>query len=199
MPPRFIVLEALDGVGKTTLAHALAAHLGGVGMNTPGDALRPVTPGILAGLGDHQTARALFYASSVLAQGREARRLVDAGTTVVMDRYWLSTISFERARGVIASLCDVESLVEPPDLTLVLSLDESERQWRLHERGFSAANRENLDPTFRDRVWRGLHLPSPGVRLQPTHTIDLTGLGRARCIEAVLGVVQAGPRRGAKF
>lgn len=61
--------------------------LGGVTMNTPGDALRAVSGQILDGLGPNQEARCLFYAGSVIARGREARELVEAGHVVVMDRY----------------------------------------------------------------------------------------------------------------
>ena len=60
MKPLFIALEALDGVGKTTLAHSLASRLGGVAMNTPGDDLRKVSRAVLGGLGPHQGARCLF-------------------------------------------------------------------------------------------------------------------------------------------
>lgn len=85
MRPVFIALEALDGVGKTTLARSLAARIGGVAMNTPGDGLRDVSGAVLEGLGPHQEARCLFYAASVIARGAEARRMVDGGASVVMD------------------------------------------------------------------------------------------------------------------
>jgi hypothetical protein len=68
MRPRFAVLEALDGVGKTTLALGLARHLGGVSMNTLGEALRAVSPAVLGGLGDEQQALLL-----VLRDARDAQ------------------------------------------------------------------------------------------------------------------------------
>ena len=63
----FVAIDGLDGVGKTTLVKELAWHYGGVEMYTPGPGLRPVVDTVLASLGDHQTARCLFYAASVLA------------------------------------------------------------------------------------------------------------------------------------
>jgi len=145
-------------------------------MNTPGDQLREVSDVVLGGLGEHQEARCLFYASSVLAQGAAARRAVGAGVPVVMDRYWLSTISYARARGVTASFDDVESLVVAPDLTVLLVLDEEERQRRLRGRGFTTADRETLDAGFRDRVRAEMMSHERALRLRPALILDVTGL-----------------------
>lgn len=172
----FIVLEALDGVGKTTAARSLAAELGGVAMNTPGDELREVSGAVLSGLGEHQEARCLFYAASVLARGAAARRAVGAGIPVVMDRYWLSTISYARARGVTAPCEDVESLVVAPDLTVLLVLDESERRRRLTGRGLTTADRETLDAGFRERVLAEMLSSDRRLTLRPTLIVDVTGL-----------------------
>ncbi len=184
MSPRFIVLEALDGVGKTTIAQGLAAALDAVAMNTPGDALRVLSGEVLAGLGPHQTARCLFYAGSVLARGAEARAIVDGGRSVVMDRYWLSTVAYARARGVSADLSGIEALVPPPDVTLLLTLDEGERRRRLATRGLTAADRETLDPAFRERVLAELRAPR-GAGLGPSVDVDLTGAPPAEALRRV--------------
>src|SRR6185436_3923538 len=109
--------------------------LGGQAMNTPGNALRPVVGTILDGLGENQEARCLFYAATVLAAGSRARREADAGRIVVMDSYWLSTIAYARARGVTVDFAEIETIVPKPDLTVLLTLDEVERQRRLRARG----------------------------------------------------------------
>lgn len=67
----WIVVEALDGVGKTTLCAGLARALGARVMDTPGPALRPVREQILQALGPDEAARALFYAATVQAEGGE--------------------------------------------------------------------------------------------------------------------------------
>ena len=67
----------LDGVGKTTLVNALAEHYKGEAANTPGPFLPRLTAPILDALGDNQTARCLFYAASVLSEGRRARKAAD--------------------------------------------------------------------------------------------------------------------------
>jgi dTMP kinase len=195
MTPMFIVLEALDGVGKSTAARALAAELGGVAMNTPGDQLRGVSEAVLRGLGEQQAARCLYYAASVVARGAEARRAVDGGVPVVMDRYWLSTIAYARARGVTAALDGVEALVPAPDLTVMLVLDEDERRRRLQGRGLTDADRETIDGGFRDRVVAEMMSEERSRGLRPSLVVDVTGLdpgGVVARLIAEIGVVGRG-------
>ena len=190
MKPLFIVLEALDGVGKTTLAQGLATRLGGEFMNTPGESLRAVGPAVLAALGDNQQARCLFYAASVVAQGARARKLTQGGTTVVMDRYWLSTVSYARARGVADSLEDVEVIVPVPDLTLVLTLDEAERTRRMTERGYTQADRETLDPVFRAVVHAEMTSPERASGLRPQLIVDLTECDVSAALDRVVQQIE---------
>ena len=196
----FIVLESLDGVGKTTLTKGLAERLQGVAMNTPGKQLRQISNKILDGLGPNQEARCLFYASSVIAKGAEARRLVQAGNFAIMDRYWLSTISYARARGVHHSLHDIEAMIPRPDLTILLTLDESIRKKRLNKRGLTAADRETLDPTFREVVLTAMTDPNRVPGLQPQISIDLTGKSEDVAVswvfQKILQFINGGMQRG---
>lgn len=171
----FIVLEALDGVGKSTLVQVLANRFDGVAMDTPGAQLRPLASAILSGLGEQQTARCLFYASSVLACGARGRAYADAGTPVIMDRYWLSTVSYARARGVEMDVDAIERVVPIPDITVLLVLEESERQRRLQERGFTQADLETLSPIFRDTVLCEMRSKRRLHGLRPTFEVDVTG------------------------
>lgn len=184
--PLFVALEALDGVGKTTLARDLADRLGGVAMDTPGTELRACSPAVLAALGPHQVARCLFYAASVLVAGRRARDLVDGGTSVVMDRYWLSTISYARARGVELDLTAIEVAVPRPDYTVLVTLDEDERQQRLRGRGCTEADRETLAAEFRARVLREMTSDERAAPLRPALIVDLTGADRVAAVDRVV-------------
>ena len=123
----FVAIEGLDGVGKTTLVNALAEHYEGEAANTPGPVLRGLTDQILDALGNDQTARCLFYAASVFSEGKRARQAADGGRVVIMDRYWLSTIAYARARGVTLDLSSLEAVVPVPDVTVLLTLEETER------------------------------------------------------------------------
>lgn len=184
--PLFFALEALDGVGKTTLARDLADRLGGVAMDTPGTELRACSPAVLAALGPHQAARCLFYSASVLVAGQQARDLVDRGTSVVMDRYWLSTISYARARGVELDMTAIERAIPRPDITVLVTLDEEERQRRLRERGCTEADRETLAAAFRARVLSEMTSPERAAPLRPALAVDLTGADRAEAVERVV-------------
>ena len=186
----FIVIEALDGVGKTTLCQSLAAALNGVFMNTPGALLRPISSAVLSGLGDNPVAHCLYYASSVISRGTEAQALVAAGKSVVMDRYWLSTLSYARARGVSSDLSAVEGLIPIPDLTVLLTLDEEERQHRLELRGHTAADRETLSPCFRHTVLHEMRSAQRRPELQPTIELDVSGLSKERALERLLAALR---------
>lgn len=183
--PIFVTVDALDGVGKTTLVGGLAAHLGGVAMDTPGPTLRGLRQGVLDGLGPDQLARCVFYLSTVIAEGRKARALVGAGTTVVMDRYWPSTAAYARARGVEEDLEHLAALLPRPDVSVLLTLDEEERIRRLIGRGdVTAADRETLNSAFRDRVVRDL-------RAMTDIEVDVTGASPAEAVASVGRAIKA--------
>ena len=183
---RFVVIEGLDGVGKTTLVADLAHHLGGVPMDTPGPELRPLRSRVLDALGPDQLARGLFYAASVFAQGRRARSLADEGRLVVMDRYWASTIAYARARGVSDGLDGLEGVVPRANLTVLLTLDEAERRRRLAGRGdLTPADAETLCDGFRTTVLAEL-------RQRVDRIVDVTGATRDGAVERVVDVLGEG-------
>jgi dTMP kinase len=190
MRPVFVVVEALDGVGKTTLVERLASQPDWVAMDTPGQALRPYREAILAGLGDHQEARALFYAATVLAMGRRARAHTHQGRSVVMDRYWLSTVAYAAARGAEDVFAELSALVPKPDLTVWLTLDEATRVQRMRGRGMTTADRETLDPQFAHEVAE--RFAEPG-RLAPDLVLDTTGMTPKEVVDALLDYLPGRP------
>jgi dTMP kinase len=150
--PYFIVLEGLDGVGKSTLARRLATDHGYQLMTTPGAELLPIRAEIVNGLGNSQTAKALFYAATVQAEGEKARVFIQHGQAVIMDRYSASTIAYAHERGVTLDLTSLLIQAYQPHLSILLTLDEDERQQRLHSRGTTAEDIETLNPGFRTGV-----------------------------------------------
>lgn len=117
---------------------------------------------------------------------RRARGFVDRGATVVMDRYWLSTISYARARGAALDLAAIERVVPPPDVTVLVTLDEDERQRRLRQRGCTEADRETLVEAFRSRVLHEMRSGDRWEPLRPAVTVDVTGAGPVEAVERVL-------------
>ena len=166
----FIAIEGLDGVGKSTLVNKLAELFSGHAMSTPGAALRDIRPTVLEAFAQDELAKALFYAASVSSVGRQALRLAQSGKWVFMDRYWGSTLAYAKARGVTADLVALSRHLIAPDITVLLTLDEPERQRRLHARGATVEDMETLDPLFRKRVLEELQAHANLV-------IDISGLG----------------------
>ena len=143
----FVAIEGLDGVGKSTILNRLAERFSGHAMSTPGPALRSSRPAILEAFAHDELAKALFYAASVSSEGRHER-----GEWVFMDRYWASTLAYAKARGVSAELDFLGQSLVKPDITILLLLDEPDRQQRLLARGATAEDMETLDPGFRECV-----------------------------------------------
>lgn len=183
---RFIAIEGLDGVGKSTVVQLLAERYSGHAMSTPGPALHDSRQAVLEAFADDELAKALFYAASVSSQGRQARSRAERGEWVFMDRYWASTYAYASARGVTADLGALNSSLIQPDLTVLLLLDESERRQRLQARGVTLEDMETLDPGFRQRVLEEL-------QAQAGLVIDVTGLAIS---EVVLSVSRAMRAKG---
>lgn len=180
----FIAVEGLDGVGKSTVVQQLAGCFSGYAMSTPGPALRECRQAVLEAFADDELAKALFYAASVSSQGRQARKQAERGEWVFMDRYWASTIAYARARGVTADIEPLSQSLIQPDLTVLLLLDESERQRRLHARGTTVEDLETLDPVFRQCALDELQARADLV-------IDITGLTVAEVATSVSGAIRA--------
>ena len=187
----FVAIEGLDGVGKTTLVSALAEHYEGEAANTPGPLLRPLTDQILDALGDNQTARCLFYAASVLSEGKRAPKAADRGSVVIVDRYWLSTIAYARARGVSVDLSSLEAVVPVPDVTVLLTLEETERRRRLDGRNVTDADMETFDREFRESVLREMRCRARTFGLQPVE-VDVTGANESEAQRRVLAALPYG-------
>lgn len=127
----FIVLEGLNGVGKTTVGKLLAERLGGEYYRTPPPPFDQIRERIDSS-GD-PIVRYYFYLSSVcyasIQIGQKRRK-----TPVVCDRYILTTQCYHSVLGI--SVVNTDSLqLEKPDLTVLLTCREPERQVRLSQRG----------------------------------------------------------------
>lgn len=134
----FVVVEGLDGTGKSSVVRGVAARM--VGAGHPAIAIRcPVGDFSLAEPFVRQActtdARYLFYLSGAKYTSDIVSDLL-ATQSVVCDRYYYSTVAYHQACGAQIEV-DLASLgLRQPDLKFCLTVsDEQVRQTRIASRG----------------------------------------------------------------
>ena len=160
--PVFVVVEGLDGVGKSTLVKRLSAELAAAPIQTPQAQLAPLRPMILQCFAGSPRATTLFYASTLVAAAAEVAAHRSAGRAVVLDRYFLSTCAYGQVLRAEQHPADLLSLLGaqlvPADLTVYLFADPSRRRERMAARGHLGAEDQlstelqlatNLDAAYR--------------------------------------------------
>ncbi len=188
--PIFVVVEGLDGTGKSTLAAQLASALDAPLLRTPPEELacvRATADGVYA---HADIATQLFYASTVAYVSDQVRQLRAARRSVVVDRYWLSTVVYAACREECAALDDVASHLQVPDVTVYLETSEPLRRARVHARGCTVADRASFrdGEQLRARYDAALHGPIAG-RVLRVHTGDRTSSEVLADVLAELGRV----------
>jgi len=128
-----VALEGGDAVGKSTQAVALAARLGGVLTREPGGtALGRALRGLLLDAGprslDPRTETLLVLADRAVHMAEVVRPALEAGRTVVTDRFSGSTLAYQGfGRGLdrvdLRRLCDWATAGRWPDLSVLLDAD----------------------------------------------------------------------------
>lgn len=140
---KLVVLTALDGVGKDTIAQAIAEQYDCVLMKTPTPPFLPAREAVDELALEHPAVHYLFYLASVVHASNLAKEHLARGQNVLMVRYLLDTVVYHRAMGLPIELAyRTETYdIRKPDLTILLTVDEQTRQQRLHSRGhFSAGD-----------------------------------------------------------
>jgi dTMP kinase len=162
-----IVFEGAEGAGKSTQLRLLADWLGARGSDVVavrepggtivGDEIRRVLLDPASDIVPRAEAL-LFMASRAQLVEREVRPALDAGTVVLIDRFFLSTYAYQGAgRGLpehdlrTANAIATNGLV--PDLTLLLMIPVSEGLMRATQRG-EHDRMERAELAFHERVAR---------------------------------------------
>lgn len=132
MRGRLIVFEGIDGAGKTTQARRLVAHLAASGVPalytkepTDGPHGRRIRATATAGRLPAEEELALFVADRREHVATVIEPALARGTTVIVDRYYLSTAAYQGARGLDPAriLEQNEAFAPPPDVCFLLDID----------------------------------------------------------------------------
>lgn len=137
--PWFVVVEGLDGAGKSTLVQALRATFGAEILSSSNAISAEVRDACERKHGLRGTSRQLFYAYSVSLTSDGAGRALHGGTNVIADRYWASTIAYPRVLGDATDAIEgVAATLLTPTLTLFLDVPRAIRAARIETRGGAA-------------------------------------------------------------
>ena len=164
MRGRLITIEGLDGAGKTTLCAGLAQALpdarllrepGGVELS---ERIRDLVKD--PALEVDPRAEALLYAAARAQLVTSlVRPLLDAGTTVLLDRFVDSSLAYQgegRGLGVdaVRAINDFGTGGLEPDVTLLLRIDPGAGRARQAGRGEAPDRLEREDTAFFDAIAR---------------------------------------------
>lgn len=131
-----VILEGLDGVGKSTAVSRLADKLGAQVMRTPPDSMRSFRAHFDDISPENSVRRKAYYEVGNFVAGVEMEKAVKEGTSVVMDRYYASTMAYliGREDGGDAplpplgdSVYDWPPTLPKPTVMVVLTLPEATR------------------------------------------------------------------------
>lgn len=149
-----VALEGVDGAGKTTQTDRLVAHLERLGRGvvrtkepTNGPIGQKIRATARTGRLPPDEELALFMDDRRSHVSTLIRPALERGDVVVVDRYYLSTVAYQGARGFDWRdlLARNEAIAPEPDLLVVLDIDVSTGLDRVNARPEGADSFERRD------------------------------------------------------
>ena len=161
----FIVVEGVDGVGKSTIVKKVANSLGARAIATPGGIWRKYRSLVENA---HPTIRFLYYVISNHFSSFVIRRMLKE-SHVICDRFSHSTKAHHVAYGSrIARYYPLALMANcQPDLVYYLSVSSEEREIRIKNRPGNA--QKDLDSSALKRVHRIFRLLPGMTEIDTTH------------------------------
>jgi dTMP kinase len=201
----FIVIEGIDGTGKSTHAHRLAEKFLAQGRQVvlsrePTDGPWGTKLRASAATGRLSAADELEYFLNDRREHVEATiaPALAAGKVVVLDRYYFSTMAYQGARGFdpskIRRLNEVFAPV--PDLLLILDLEVDQALQRIGSRGDTANAFEQRENLQRCReIFLSLQHESFARVVDSNGSLDEVGLRIEHVVDEWLARCSAPPHR----
>ena len=168
--PKFFVVEGVNGAGKGTIIEKLKLYFADKNIDTLftrepgagdfGTAIRDLVLNPKEKLAE-VTELFLFSADRSNHVAKIIKPVIDKKTTVISDRYYYSTISFQGyGRGInldqIHSICNIAIQGLRPDLVLLLDVDAEiglARTKKIREQGRDAFEEEKIN--FHKKIRKG--------------------------------------------
>jgi dTMP kinase len=153
-PGWLVVLEGIDGAGKSTVLRRLAEYCETKGLATvsSGEPTRgpwgmKLRQSMVDGRLTLEEELELFLKDRAEHVETVIRPALEAGKVVLLDRYYLSTAAYQGARGADpdAILARNESFAPQPDLVLLLDFEPAAGLDRIRARGDAPNTFEELD------------------------------------------------------
>jgi dTMP kinase len=190
-PGWLIVLEGIDGSGKSTVLRRLAEHCAkrGLGAVVSGEPTRgpwgmKLRQSMLEGRLTLEEELGLFLKDRAEHVENLVRPSLRDGKVVLLDRYYFSTAAYQGARGVEPDsiLAENEKFAPEPDLVILLDFDPAAGLDRIRARGDAPNTFEELEQLRQVRKIF-LSLDRPCIRkvdaAQPAEIVA------QRCVELV--------------
>ncbi len=136
----FIVLEGIDGSGKSTACRSIMAYLESAGIK----ARATVEPtksdiGRIIMENDDLTpeTESLLFTADRACHTEDIKKWLKDGETVVCDRYYASTLAYQAASGVDMQWLEAmnRKVASEPDITFLLDIDPEAALERVCKRG----------------------------------------------------------------
>lgn len=178
----FIVLEGIDGSGKTSLSQILAEKIDGVAYATPPEKYRELRKKI-----DTQSSiqkHYEFYRDAVIEASTEIASLLVKGKSVICDRYWLTTLVYHRAGMMTLDGSDFSHLTKP-DLTVLLLVSAEEQLRRSVNKVGGGKNIAGKQLELTNLYWEALV-----ASRDPFITINTDEFDLDACSNIILATIQ---------